>query len=440
MEKKEKLESRLKKYVVANVLAMVGMSCYILADTFFISIAGGTNGITALNLSLPIYAIIFAIGDMIGLGAATRYTIYKSSENKEHEYYFFNSIAWIMIISIPFIMIGLLYPEQVLRIMGGTNEIIAIGKNYIRIAMLFTPFFMLNFVFTSFTRNDNAPKTAMIATIVSSISNILLDYILMFPLKLGIVGAALATAASPVISITICSFYLFSKRSTLVKKISIPSVKRLLKSMNLGISGFVTEISSGITTTVFNFLMLSLVGNIGVAAYGIIANVSLVGISIFNGIAQGTQPLASEAHGKNALEDKNRIKRLSNIIAISLGIILILVVELLSSQIVAIFNSEGSVILQELAEKGMKIYFIGFLFAGINITNAGFFSATENPIKSSIIAIGRGMVAIILFAIVLSQIFGVIGLWLSFPIAEASITIVTCLWTIMEDKKSTIAC
>lgn len=117
-------QKRLYQYIAPNILAMAGMSCYILADTFFISTAAGANGITALNLALPIYGLIFAIGAMIGTGSAIRYALAKATGQPESKQYFSNALLWDALISLIFIAAGLFFPRQVMRVMGADARII----------------------------------------------------------------------------------------------------------------------------------------------------------------------------------------------------------------------------------------------------------------------------------------------------------------------------
>ena len=112
------------KYVSQNILGMVGMSLYILADTFFISKAVGSNGITALNLVLPVYNLIFAIGAMIGVGSAIRYVVEKNKGDTSSESYFFHALLWCIIISVIFILIGIFIPDRLVGLLGGDSAII----------------------------------------------------------------------------------------------------------------------------------------------------------------------------------------------------------------------------------------------------------------------------------------------------------------------------
>ena len=397
---------------------MIGTSCYILADTFFISLSQGPNGITALNLVLPLYGLIFALGSMIGIGSATRYALGKGSNAPDYHLYFSNSIAWTLLVGAVFVALGVAVPDGVLRLMGADNTILQVGHNYIRIVLCFAPLFMLNFTCTAFVRNDGAPRIAMAATLLSGLFNILFDYLLMFPLGLGMTGAALATGFSPVVSMSICLLHYLSPRNTIRLTPTLPSLRRLLSACQLGVVAFVGEMSSGVTTMVFNFILLHLAGNAAVAAYGIVANIALVGVALFNGISQGLQPLASACHGSGDTQGQSRIYRHSMFIGLCVSAVVVAVVVTFAGTLVAVFNSQHSAQLADYAIPGLRLYFLGFLFAGANIVKSGFYSATGRGRESSILALCRGVVAIVAFAFLLSHLFGITGVWLAFPAAE----------------------
>lgn len=413
------IEKKLRGYILPNILATTGTSCYVLADTLFISLAEGANGITGLNLVLPIFAITYSIGAMIGIGSATKYALLKAlGEKEEADKYFSNSFIFTLLFSLFFLMLGIFVPDVVLRLMGADDVIEAVTHSYMRVILCFSPFFMLNFTFTAFVRNDNAPKTAMAATLLSGVFNIIFDYILMFPLGLGMLGAALATGFSPVVSMSICMTHYLSKKNSIRFELVLPSIKRFISACSLGVVAFVGEISNGIITIVFNFILLNLVGNIAVAAYGVIANTALVGVAMLNGVSQGLQPVASETYGKAEKKDLHKVHIYSLIAAMIIAMTLVVSVLVFAPVIIETFNSEKSDILAKYAIPGIRIYFIGFIPAAFNIITAGFYSATGRGRESSIIAISRGIVAVIVFALILSHFFGVVGVWSSFFAAE----------------------
>lgn len=413
------LTKQFFKYVSQNIFGLLGTSCYILADTYFIAQAAGTDGVTLLNLCLPIYNLIFAFGSMIGLGAATRYAILRAQGDARAQRYFSNAIFSVCILAVPFMLVGIFRPDGLLRLMGGDADIVALGINYARIFLMFTPFFMCNYVVASFVRNDGDPSLAMVATLSGSLFNVVFDYIFIFPMGLGLPGAALATAISPILSIAVCSAHFIKKSNTITFVRKAPSVRLLAQSCQLGISGFVGELSSGVTTTVFNFLLLRLAGNVAVAAYGVVANFALVATAIFNGVAQGAQPLVSQCYGKNEMAGARKLLLLGCGTALGLAALLYGVVFGYTDALTALFNSENSALMAEFAHSGMRIYFVGYFFAGCNIVAAGYLGAVNRPAEASITSLCRGMVAIVVCSLVLSALFGMNGVWAAFPVSEA---------------------
>ena len=426
------LTKQFFKYVSQNIFGLLGTSCYILADTYFIAQAAGTDGVTLLNLCLPVYNFIFAIGSMIGLGAATRYAILRAQGDERAQRFFSNALFCACILAVPFMLVGVFSPDGLLRLMGGDAGIVALGENYARIFLLFAPFFMCNYVVSSFVRNDGDPSLAMVATLSGSLFNVVFDYIFIFPMGLGLPGAALATAISPILSIAICSRHFFKKENTITFVRKEPSVRLLAQSCQLGISGFVGEMSSGVTTTVFNFLLLRQAGNVAVAAYGVIANFALVATAIFNGVAQGAQPLVSKCYGKNDAAGARKLLLLGSGTALALAAALYAVLFGFTGPIVAVFNSENSALMAQYAFSGMRIYFLGYFFAGFNIVAAGYLGAVDRPAEASATSLSRGIVAIVACSLVLSALFGMNGVWAAFPASEA---ITACLTLFLLKRK-----
>ena len=355
---------------------------------------------------------------MIGVGSAIRFVIERHGNTSGTEGYFFHALVWAFLISLIFIFAGIFLPDKLIALLGGDSSIIAVGRDYTRIFMIFSPFFMCNHICMAFVRNDGNPSVAMAATLFGSLFNIVFDYILMFPLGLGMQGAALATGCSPIVGILICCIHFKSSKCTITLKPVRLSVKRLLHSCHVGISSFVAELSSGVITIVFNMIILNIAGNTGVAAYGVIANTSLVAVSLFNGISQGSQPLISDSYGKGDLKNVMYLIKLAAATSLFISVLLITAVYLGAPSITAVFNSEKNPLLAQYAISGLRIYFTGFLFAGINIVGSSILSSVESAKFAFIVSIMRGFAAITFFAFLLSKIFGLTGIWSAFPAAE----------------------
>ena len=409
------------KYSLLNVLGMLGLSCYILADTFFVSKALGSNGLTSLNLAIPIYSFINGSGLMIGMGASTKYSIFKSQGNKEKaNETFTNATIFTIFIAGIFLLIGIFGSGFLIELLGADNTVFKMGKTYLQVILLFSPMFMINNLLLCFIRNDGAPQLSMAAMIGGSLSNVILDYVFMFPLGMGIFGAAFATGLAPVISILILLPFLLKKNNQFHLKKCRLSRKLSLEIFSSGLPSLITEVSSGIVIIIFNTIILNIAGNIGVAAYGVIANLSLVVIAIYTGIAQGIQPILSSNYGA-----KNK-KNISHTLKYAITTVFVISVCIFfgAETIVQIFNNEQNEILQNIAVIGLKIYFLACMFAGFNIVISVYFTSISYPVPAHIISILRGFILIIPIAFILSNLGGIIGVWLVFPSTELIVALI----------------
>ncbi|MCR4955670.1 MAG: MATE family efflux transporter [Lachnospiraceae bacterium] len=405
------------KYITHSVAGMIGVSVYILADTYFISRYAGASGLAALNLILPLYGIMQGLGAMIGIGSATRYTIHKAL-GKKVDGYFMQSLLWSILVSIPFVLVGALIPQTVLTLLGGDAKLVELGSGYLRVALMGAPFFVCNYTFTAFARNDKASFVAMIASILGSLFNIVFDYVFMFMTPLGFTGAALATVASPIVTMILCMTHFMSKKSTVKLHVGMPSFTHIAGSVKLGVSSLMSEVTASVITFTFNTLLLRISGNTAVAAYGVVANYSIIAVAIFNGISQGSQPLISDSYGNN---DAKGVKKYLKYGLVSAALVEVAIVSFVygaTDFLISIFNSQNDMELAKLAYVGMRYYFLGFLVAGINIVLISYYAATAKAFLSMLGSLLRGLCAIILCAVVLSMVLGMNGVWLSFLTAE----------------------
>ena len=415
----QNLNRTFARYMSLNILGMLGMSGYILADTFFVSSRLGSDGLAALNLAISVFGFINGLGMMLGIGGATRYAICKAREDdKEANASFTLSLVAGIGAGVVLVAFGLLFSRPLAGLLGAEERILPMCAVYLRTAFLFAPFFILNHILVAFVRNDGSPKLAMTAMLVGSLSNIVLDYLFLYPLNMGIFGAALATGTAPIIGIAISSIHIFSGRSQFRAVPTGLSLRKMAAVAGLGIAAFINEFSSGITLVVFNLLVMHAAGTIGVAAYGVVANLALVVLSVFTGIAQGSQPLLSHAYGMQDLSVVRRVYHMALLLASALGLLALGAALLFPAQLVSLFNSEGNAALQAIAEPGLKLYFIGFLFVGFNFVAAALLGATEQAGASFRVSFFRGCLGIVPAACLFAFLFGMTGIWLAFPAVE----------------------
>lgn len=427
------------RYTVLSVLGTLGVSCYILADTFFVSKGLGTSGLAALNIAIPAYNFIHGTGLMIGMGGATKFSVCKSQGNQMLvDKIYTNTIYLAVLFSIAFMLPGFFCPRQLAFVLGADMTILEMTTIYLRWLLLFSPAFILNDVLLCFVRNDANPQLAMCAMLIGSFFNVIMDYIFIFPLHMGIFGAVFATGISPVISILMMTLHWMKNRNSFHFAGRGICMKVVQWDLSLGFPSLIAQISSGIVMITFNSIILKLEGNTGVAAYGIIANISLVVVAIYTGIAQGAQPLVSCFYGENNREQIQAVLCYAIFTTLALSGILYVLIFVLAQPIAAIFNSECNARLQTIAVTGLKLYFISTPFVGYNIILATFFTSIERAFPAHILSLLRGLILIIPTAFILSSLWKMTGVWFAYPVTEISAALLG--FVIYKNGKKRTAC
>lgn len=412
------------RYTALSVLGTLGVSCYILADTFFVSKGLGANGLTALNLAIPVYNFIHGTGLMLGMGGATRFCVCKSRQRREKVNQIYTNTLYLgALFSAVFVLIGLFFGKRLSLLLGADKNVLDMTATYLKWLLLFSPAFILNDILLCFVRNDDNPRLAMTAMIIGSFSNIILDYIFIFPMKMGIFGAIFATGLSPIISIISMLSHWIKRKNTFHVCRTKVKTHIVRQELALGFPSLIAQLSSGIVMITFNAIILKLEGNTGVAAYGIIANISLVVVAIYTGIAQGVQPLISHFYGKSIDRQVRTLMRYSVQTMLVISLFIYIIIFVFAQPIASVFNSENNLELQQIAVTGLKIYFTSSAFVGYNIILAIFFTSVEIALPAHILSVLRGLVLIIPMAFLLSAIGGMMGIWLTYPITEALVAL-----------------
>lgn len=419
--------SAFVRYVVMNVLSMIGMSIYILADTYFISKGLGANGLAALNLALPAYNIVNGCALMLGVGGAACFIAHKTANDKKASDRVFSTVLCFgMVLGLIFSLCGVLFSGKIARLLGADHATFANTNIYLRMIWLFAPMFIVNQILSAFVKNDGNPRLAMIGMLAGSLFNIIFDYIFIFPCHLGMFGAVLATVFSPVVGILILSTHFRHAHGFDFVKQGF-NLSDLVSAISAGVPSLVMEMASGLVMLVFNMLILRLAGNNGVAAYGVMANILFVIIAIDNGIAQGVQPLFGSTFASG---DKAGLKQVWHYavitILIAAGIFYVLTFGF-AAPLTRIFNSENNAILQKIAVAGFPLYFSQCAFLGMNTIFIMYFVSTGRNRLAQTMSLLKGFIIVMPLAVVLSYTIGLAGIWMAMGITEAVVCVIGCI-------------
>lgn len=404
-------------------------SMYVLFDTIFIGQRFGELGLSALNISIPIYNLLYGIGLLIGAGGSTVLSTSKGMSDEDSvNRAFEHSIILGLLSGLILTVIGLLFIDEIANFLGASSTNKEFVIEYLIIILFFSTSFIMQYVLSTLVRNDNSPRKAMIAMGIGGISNIVLDYLFIFPLDKGMRGAALATALSSLISVAILlSHFVLKKSSFKFEKIRL-QFNLTYRISKIGLSSFITEVTAGLLIFFFNFELLKYYGDIGVSAYSIIANISLMLTSILTGVSLGMQPIISINYGAKKFDRVDKFKKIGVAITVVMGCLFLLIGQLFPERIIYIFTKEtGSII--DITIAGIRYYFLAFPFMGFNIPMSGYYQAIEYSRYSTIISTIRGMFSIFILLNILTNIIGSNGIWLTTPIVEViafiSVTIIT---------------
>ncbi|MBN2221028.1 MAG: MATE family efflux transporter [Vallitaleaceae bacterium] len=405
-------------YFTTSVFGMLMVSIYILFDTIFIGQGLGSKGLAALSLLLPVFCLLYGSGMLFGMGGSALMSIYVGQGKFDRAKEVFTHAYFSMLfVGIVLSLLGVLFLEPLSYFLGADESTFLYVKEYLFFILSFGFTFVMVNGTTIFIRNDQAPRWAMAITLTSGFSNILLDYIFIFPLHMGMKGAALATAIASSTAFLLSLFYLRKKAKILRFSFQNFSWLLLKKIIQVGFSSFIVEVSSGIVIFSFNTIILLRMGTVGVSAYSILANIVLIVTAIFTGISQGIQPLLSQNHGANQHQRVLHTRRLAVFSACFIGFLFFLTGLFFPGEIIDLFSSDQGEF-RQIAKEAMLFIFPSFMLSGINIVYGGYKQAINHASHSAWITFSRGVLLIIIGLLTLPLLFGNLGIWLTIPFAE----------------------
>ncbi len=421
-------------YFFMSTAGLMVLSVHIILDGIFIGNGIGSNGLAAINIAGVVFPFLNAVAFTIGFGAAAAISIEFGEKRKEKANAIFNQ-AFILsiIISLVYTIFSVLFIDRIVYMLGSNEALFQGVKDYLLVFSLFSFFYVSVIIFESAVRNDGEPVKSMISLIIGAVTNAVLDYVFIFIFHWGLKGAAFATGIAQIISFTYLIFHFVSHKGQLffhIQKLNIVDIKRILKN---GFPNFISQISITLIIIAGNWIVIHMIGEIGVAAFSILLYVNEFMILGFAGIAEALQPLVSYNYGSKEYGRVKTIVRLSINISLAIGLVMLFFSVVKPEIIIKLFNEEENLI--NLASHAMRLFFTGILFTGVNMILAAYFQAIEKPKISNIIQLLRGFVFVALALLILPNAIGENGLWISVPISEF-LTFLVTIFLVTKNKLS----
>ena len=437
----EKIGRLIRKFSVPCILSLLVNSLYNIVDQIFIGQRVGYLGNGATNIIFPIVIICLAIALMFGDGSAAFLSLRLGQKKPEEASKGVgNGIALSVILSLVLCILGGLFLPQIINVFGCTPELKQYALSYGYVIVIGIPFMIIGTTLNSIIRADGNPRYAMITMILGAVLNIILDYILMYPLNMGVRGAAIATITSQIVTAILNVAYIRKFKSIKFEKSSLRlKLKTCKEIVGLGISSFITEMSF-VVLMAFENNLLSMYGaqsefgaEIPITVLGIVMKISQILNSIIIGIAAGSQPIIGYNYGA---QNFDRVKKtLKYVLGISLIISTIAfgLFQLIPEKLISIFGSEGAEY-TKFACMSFRIYLMLCIFNGIQIPSGIFFQAIGKSIKSVILSLSRQIAILIPAMIILGKLYGINGILYAGPVADGTAFIISSILLAIEIK------
>lgn len=298
---------RFFQYVIPSIGAMLVSGLYFVVDGIFVGRGIGTNGLAAVSLSVPFISLLIAIPMMIAMGGASLTSIsFGRGETEQANEHFNTSIFLVLVFALFMSVIAVSFPKIIAGLLGVNEALLEDTALYLKYFVVFGIFFSGAMVLAAFVRNDGNPKLVFWGMTVGAGCNIFLDWLFVFPLQMGLKGAAIASGLGQVLACAILSFHFILRKGSLRLSLSKITRKEIGSILHTGLPEFVTQMNSPVTTFCYNQIVIRTFGEIGMAAFSVVAYLLTIILAIFAGLAQGIQPLLSLSRGQGELERERK--------------------------------------------------------------------------------------------------------------------------------------
>lgn len=439
-----KVSTLFRKLLVPTLLGTLAISAVTAIDGIFIGHGVGAEGVAAVNIAVPMYQIMAGLGLMVGAGCSVVSSIHLSQGKvKVARMNITQALVFTSLIVFAITVAVLLFPTQTAYLLGSSDTLLPDVKAYLQFIMPCFLFEMWSMIGLFIIRLDGSPNYAMWCNIIPAVLNAVLDWLFIFPLDMGVKGAAIATSISIIVGGIMALAYLlfFAKDLKLIKlKTSTKSIRLALRNIGyqckIGSATILGELTLAVLIFVGNLVFMHYLGDHGVAAFGIACYYTPFFFSVGNAIAQSAQPIISYNYGierwKQIRESRNLLLGTSVLCGGIVTLFFVFAPRLLVGLFVDTASTAG-----ELAVQGFPLYAAGVIFFILNVAITGYYQSVERIGISTVYVILRGFALLIPCFLVLPELMGTAGIWLAMPMAEAVTLLVMCLlWYCIKKKSS----
>lgn len=424
----ENIGKLLKKYAMPAIIAMTASSLYNMVDSIFIGHGVGVMAISGLAITFPFMNLAAALGSLVGVGASTVTAIELGKKNYDKGCKALaNTLILNIFIGIIFSIICLIFLKPILYFFGASEETLPYAYDYMFVILLGNIITHLYLGLNSVLRASGHPNEAMIATIMTVVTNIFLDWLFIYPLRLGIKGAAIATIMAQTIPL-VYLLRIFSRKDELIRfkrKDFVIDFKIIKDIISVGMSPFLLNSALCVIVILINNSLKKYGGDLSVGAYGIVNRISFIFVMIVLGLTQGMQPIVSYNFGARQFDRVNEALKKTIYLAIITLTTGFVIGETIPGVVCRFFTDDEQLI--EISVIGMRVVMITFPIIGLQIVSGNFFQSIGNAKKAIFLSLSRQVIFLIPLLLILPRFFGIKGVWFCMPISDVVATIIAAV-------------
>lgn len=427
---------RLMRFVLPSIVMMIVTSIYSIVDGFFVSNFVGKTAFAAVNLIMPFLMALGTFGFMIGTGGSALVAKTLGEGRRETANQYFSMLIYVTLgVGILLSVVGFIFIRPIAALLGASAELLEDCVIYGRILLVSNAPFMLQNAFQSFLVAAEKPKFGLAISIAAGLTNILLDFLLVYVFPLGLIGAAVATTLSQIVGAAVpLAYFLTSKTSVLRLTKAKFSRWALVKSCANGSSEMLSTLSTSLVSMLYNMQLMRVAAENGVAAYGVIMYVNFIFMGFYFGFSVGSGPVVSYHYGAGNHQELRGLFRKSLVIISVAAVSMTALAELFAHPLSALFVGYDAELLA-MTSTAFQLYALSFLVAGFNIFGSAFFTALNNGLLSAAISFLRTLVLQIAAILILPVFFGINGIWLALAVAEGLTLLVTAILLFVNRKR-----
>ncbi len=428
---------RLMRFCLPSIVMMVFTSIYGVVDGYFVSNFVGKTAFASVNLVMPFLMILGGVGFMIGTGGSALVAKCLGEKNEEQARRVFSMMIYLtFILGVTLSVLGIVFAEPVARFLGADEEMLANCVTYARTCLIFNTFFMLQNVFQSFLVTAERPKLGLAVIVAAGLTNMGLDALFIAGLQMDVTGAALATGLSQTVGGLLPLFFFLKKdNGSKLRIVKTPmELRPIIQACSNGASELMTNISSSIVSMLYNHQLISLAGQNGISAYGVLMYVQFVFAAIYIGYAIGTAPIVGYNYGAQNHAELHNMRKKSTILTLSAGVVMVGLAQLLAAPLAQIFVGYDKELF-DMTVHAFRLFSFTFLFSGFNIFTSSFFTALNNGAISAAVSFLRTLVFQLAAVLILPVFFDLDGIWISVAFAEVCAFVISLIFLAAKKKK-----